>query len=193
MTKQICHTAFTPMPLPFDPSAHRGILHAPDTHITDFLGVVHVTKGDKTTAIETSIVTLDVLDHCVGLQSWWSTGALELAKSLTNLPKMIGVADTIWDSTKRKTIEMEYAGNEILKEAKCGKRKVRPWGTEESSWKIMLDVYWKLTKGRKPWTPLFCRNFMYWEEVLYSMSWCNDQNVVTLYSGNHNAVELYSA
>lgn len=67
MTKGICRTPFTPMPLRLDPSTRSGIVNAPGKHVTDLVYVACETHSGEPTAIETGTVMLDVLHHMV----WW--------------------------------------------------------------------------------------------------------------------------
>lgn len=66
MTMQICGPASTPMPPPFDPSAHSCIAYASATRILDFPVIPSETHRGRTMGVETSTVLLYVLDHRVG-------------------------------------------------------------------------------------------------------------------------------
>lgn len=68
MTKLIYRTAYIPIPALLDPRAERSIVDAPSTPITNIVGVDRETHTGKSTPINMSVVTFNVLENALGLQ-----------------------------------------------------------------------------------------------------------------------------
>lgn len=65
VTKQICRTVYIPIPRSFDPATHSGIANASCTPVKGYVCITGETHSGKARAVETSTVTLDMLDQMV--------------------------------------------------------------------------------------------------------------------------------
>lgn len=176
-TKRICRTASTPVTPLFHARAQSRIVHARGTLLLDFLGVARERHSGNETAIETSPITLDFLDHGVACQvrSRQSTMGPVSAMQPASQPKLMEVrgarrratSSGVCDGKESRITEKEFTDGGISEGGKWKKERKTLSDRNEGVEGLRLTIL----------------------EILPKQQY--DCNAVKLYSYNCNFIGLY--